>query len=405
VPSVILNRRAAAHASGPRFQWWWLVWVAAGVCTFLCGAVLGVVSSGLSGPGGGWFSQILSPAFGGRERVIILAVGVDKSSDRGLADTILVLAVSPRTGELSALSIPRDSRVQVPGVGIRRINSSHAVGGMPLTIETVEVLLGLPTDRYIRVDVPGLVKLVDAIGGVDIEVEKRMRYRDRSQNLSIDLQPGWQHLDGTQAMGYVRFRHDAAGDLGRMERQRHFLRAVLRQLTGPTNVSRLPQLARAFVETVGTNLTAKELLALKRMVEQAGPEGIRAETLPGEPKMVRGQSMIELDGERVEQTVDRVLRGLGLSVEVLNGTGISGLGARVAAELEEAGCEITAVGNAKQKSDVTIVISRRPGSRRAERVAEWIGMGVISVEPEGDNPADVTVIIGRDFSRQAGQAS
>jgi LCP family protein required for cell wall assembly len=397
------SERAPAPAGRVSFRWWWLIWAAAGICTFLCGTILGVVSSGSSGAGGGWFSQMLNPVFGGMDRVTILVVGCDNSSDKGLADTIIVMVVSPKTGEISALSVPRDSRVEIPGRGVHRINSSHVFGGMPLTIQTVELLVGMPIDKYIEINVPGIVKLVDAIGGVDIDVEKRMNYHDRRGNLNIDLQPGMQHLDGMQAMGYVRFRHDATGDIGRMERQRHFLRAVITQLSHPSNVTRLPQLSQAFLETVSTDLTSKEILTLKKLMEQAGPDGIRAESLPGVPKMIHGQSMIELDADQVRQTVDRVLRGQGLSVQVLNGTTVSGLGAKVASRLEEVGCDITETTNSEQKSDTTLVVSRRGGARRAERVAEWLGLGVISVQPEGDNPADVTVIVGRDYLTKADQ--
>lgn len=404
MPSVMVESEYAGRR-GITFSWWWLIWVAAAICTFLCGMILGVVSSGGSGNGGGWFGQILNPSFGGRSRVTILAVGCDSSSDAGLADTVIVMVVSPKTGDISALSIPRDSRVEVPGVGPRRINSSHVIGGMPLTMQTAELLLGIPIDKYIEISVPGIVKLVDTIGGVDIDVEKRMKYRDRRGHLDIDLQPGLQHLDGTQAMGYVRFRHDATGDLGRMERQRHFLRAVLSQIMKPNNISRLPQLAEAFVETVNTDLTVKELLTLKKLVEQAGPDGIRAETLPGEPRMIGGQSMIELDPDKVRETVDRVLRGQGLSVQVLNGTSVDGLAAQVAAQLEEAGCDITEVANAAEQSERTFIVSHRGGPRRAERVSEWLGLGVISVQLQGDNPADVTVVVGRDLVGKVAQQS
>jgi LCP family protein required for cell wall assembly len=377
-------------------EWWWLIWVAAGACVFLCGAALGVVSSQGNGNGGGWFSQLFSPAFGGRGRVTILAVGADNSTGKGLADTLIVATVSPSSGEIAALSIPRDSRVEVPGIGVRRINAAHSLGGMPLTIETVEMLLGLPIDYFVEIDVPGIVKLVDAIGGVDIEVEKRMYYRDRSQHLEIDLQPGFQHLNGMQAMGYVRFRHDAAGDLGRMERQRTFLRAVMHEVLAPRNIARLPKLAQTFVRTVNTNLSVGDLLALKKLVEQSGPEAIRTATLPGRPVMVHGQSMIELDADQVREAVDRVLRGQGVTVQVLNGTDVNGLAAQVASRLEEAGCEITEVGNTEQATETTLIVDHR-GRRRGERVASWLGRGVISVAPDGDSPADVTVILGRDM--------
>lgn len=396
---VDLGERRPRPSRRLTFRWWWLIWVAAGVCTFLCGAALGVVSSGGNGGGGGWLGQLFNPPFGGRDRVTILAVGVDNSQGKGLADTVIVVSVSPRTGEISALSIPRDARVEIPGHGPHRMNVSHALGGMPLTIETVELLLGTPIDYSILINVPGIVKLVDAIGGVDVDVEKRMYYRDRSQHLEIDLQPGPQHLNGTQAMGYVRFRHDATGDIGRMERQRQFLRAVMREVLSPRNVSRLPKLAQAFVQTVRTDLSVSDLLALKKLVEQAGPDAIRSATLPGMLAMVDGQSMIELDLGQVKEAVERVLLGRGVSVQVLNGTDVTGLAGYVAGRLEEAGCDIIEVGNTQGKAETTLIVDHR-GRRRAERIAAWLGRGVISVAPDGDNPADVTLILGQDMVGQ-----
>jgi len=406
-----LRGRLALRGSGPGGlrlapSWWWLIWVAAGLCIFLCGVMLGAVSAE-GAPGGRWFGSLFSPPFGGRERVTILVVGTDNSGGRGLADTIIVAVATPQSGEIAAVSIPRDSRVDVPGLGPRRINAAHAHGGLPLTIQTVEMLLGIPVDYYVEVNVPGLVKLVDAIGGVDLEVEKRMRYRDRSQNLNIDLEPGFQHLDGTQAMGYVRFRHDAVGDLGRMERQRKFLRVVMGKLLSPgrgaggvasvESVARLPALGEVFVETVETNLTPKDLLSLKRILEQNGADAVRTVTLAGVPRTIHGQSMIELDASEVQHTVDNVLLGHGLAVSVLNGTRVRGLATRTAAKLEEFGCEITNVGTSEEQTDTTYVVDHRGGARRAERVASWLGRGVISAVPDGDSPADVTVVVGRDL--------
>ena len=379
-------------------QWWWLIWVGAGLCVFLCGALLGAVSGGGPGQPHG-FLRLLAPAFGGRDRVTILALGVDNSEGRGLADTLIALVVWPKIGEMAALSIPRDSRVVIPGVGNRRINASHAYGGLPLTIETVEMLLGIPFDYYIEVNVSGLADLVDAIGGIDVEVEKRMHYRDRSQNLLIDLQPGLQHLTGEQAVGYVRFRHDAMGDLGRIERQRKFLRLVAGELLSPANVRRLPRLADTFVETVETNLTVRDILSLKKIIEQVGPDAIRMASLPARPRMIDGQSVLELDADEVQQTVDRVLWGQGIRVVILNGTSVDGLAARVAEVLEEQGYEILEVGNAERKTASTLILDHRGQTRRAQRVSSLLGGAVISAAPDGDNPADVTIILGDDLGR------
>ena len=379
-------------------QWWWLIWVGAGLCVFLCGALLGAVSGGGPGQPHG-FLRLLAPAFGGRDRVTILALGVDNSEGRGLADTLIALVVWPKIGEIAALSIPRDSRVVIPGVGNRRINASHAYGGLPLTVETVEMLLGIPFDYYIEVNVSGLADLVDAIGGIDVEVEKRMHYRDRSQNLLIDLQPGLQHLTGEQAVGYVRFRHDAMGDLGRIERQRKFLRLVAGELLSPANVRRLPRLADTFVETVETNLTVRDILSLKKIIEQVGPDAIRMASLPARPRMIDGQSVLELDADEVQQTVDRVLWGQGIRVVILNGTSVDGLAARVADVLEEQGYEILEVGNAERKTASTLILDHRGQTRRAQRVSSLLGGAVISAAPDGDNPADVTIILGDDLGR------
>jgi len=381
-----------------RFAWWWLIWFAAGACVLLCGVLLGAATGGGEGRASGFF-QLFAPPFGGRERVSILAVGVDNSQGQGLADAIIAMVVAPKTGEVAALAVPRDSWVLVPGVGTHRINASHSYGGLPLTIETVELLLGFPFDSHIEVNVPGLVDLVDAIGGIDLDVEKRMYYRDRSQGLLIDLKPGVQHLDGKDAVGYIRFRHDAMGDLGRIERQRSFIRVLAEKLLSPEQVARLPAIAEKFVDTVTTDLTVRDLLTLKKVVEQVGPEGIRMATLPGHPNMVKGQSVLLLDAEEVQQTVDRVLWGQGIRVVVLNGTGINGLAASTAEMLEEQGYEVLEIGNAERRANTTLILDHRGRTKRAERVSQVLGRGVVSAEPDGECPADVTVILGTDFRR------
>jgi len=379
------------------FSWWWLIWAAAGLCILLFGAGLGAMTS--AGASTTRLGGLLASRFGGRSHVSILIVGVDDSQGRGLADALIACVVKPKTGEVGALAIPRDSRVELPGVGIRRVNAAHSIGGMPLTIETVELLLGLPIDYYVEMNVAGMVDLVDALGGVEIEVEKRMHYRDRSQDLLIDLQPGLQRLNGEQAMGYVRFRHDAAGDLGRIVRQRTFVRAAAGRLLAPDMVSRIPRLIDVFLDTVDTNMSPKDLVSLKKVLEDTGVEGIRMETLPGEPRMVREQSMIELDAEHVQSAVNRVLWGYGVSVTVLNATDLPGLAARTAAKLERRGCHIVDIGNAEERADTTRIVDHRNQTARAQRVFGWLGRGTISVAPDAAAEADVTVIVGADMVR------
>jgi LCP family protein required for cell wall assembly len=370
--------------------------VAAGFCIFLCGILLGLVAGGGAPGDSNWFSHLFAPPFGGKESVSVLILGVDDSEGRGLADTIIVAVVRPGTGEIAALSVPRDSRVTIPGVGIRRINEAHSFGGLPLTIETVELLLGTPFDYHAEVNVQALIQLVDAMGGIDLDVEKRMYYRDNAQDLLIDLYPGYQHMTGEQAVGYVRFRYDARGDLGRIERQRRFLRAVAAQLLAPQNVSHIRELAESFSQTVETDLAVHDMLALKKIVEQVGPEAIHTAVLPGHPRLVEGQSMLELDAVEVQRVVDRVLLGQGVAVAVLNGTDVNGLAARMAGRLEARDYEVVEIGNAPERSDATLIIAHRGRARDAERLAKLFPGAVVSAAPDGSNPADLTLILGRD---------
>jgi len=375
------------------FQWWWLIWGAAGICVFLCGVAIGVVSSG----GGDWFGDVITPPFQGAERITILMVGTDNSEGLGLADTIIYAVVYPRTNEISAISIPRDSRVYIPKVGYTRINASHSNGGLPLTIDTVQNLIGIPVDKYIEVNVPGLVKLVDAIGGIDIDVEKRMYYVDHSQKLHIDLQPGYQHLDGMQAMGYVRFRHDKVGDIGRMERQQKFLHAVLSKTFSQQSLVDIPKTIDVFLKTVKTNMSTRDLMSLKRIIETSGADSIVTETLPTTSVVIGGADMLDLAPAQVQEIVNRVLLHQGLAVEVLNGTTREGMAAQVGEELKQEGCTVVKVGNASQQTDTTVIVDHGGSTLRAERVAGWLGKGVVTVSPRDNNPAEVTVIVGKDM--------
>ena len=122
--------------------------------------------------------------------------------------------------------------------------------------------------------------------------------------------------------------------------------------------------------------------------------------LPGTPDTVHGQSVLVLDPEQVQQTVNRVLWGQGIRVRLLNGTDVSGLAAKTAELLTENGYDVLETGNAEKKSDTTLILDHRGQSRRAERVSSVLGGGVISAAPDGENEADVTVILGRDMERR-----
>ncbi len=185
---------------------------------------------------------------------------------RGLADAILLVRLDPGKREAIALSIPRDTWVLLPGHGWHKVNAASPLGGPPLMREAVEGLLGLRVDRYLVVSTEALKAFVDALGGVKVCVEKPMRYEDRAAGLSIDLKPGCQVLRGEEAEGYLRFRQDALGDIGRVQRQQAFLHALRAQVLSPLGLLRLPRAVAAALAHTETDLTLEEKGRLLRFL-------------------------------------------------------------------------------------------------------------------------------------------
>lgn len=381
-------------------RWVWVL----GFVVFILGMAGGAYYSLLGESPYGGISRLFVPPFGGKPRVNILVMGVDNVGDRGLADTLMLAVVDVQQREVALLSIPRDSRVAIAGHGPQRINASHVLGGADLTTQTVQKLLGVPIDYSVEIGIKGLVQLVDAMGGIDVDVEKRMRYTDRSQKLYINLYPGPQHLNGEQAMGYVRFRHDATGDLGRIERQQQFLRVVAEHLRSPTNLARIPQLARAFLNTVQTDLNLRDLVALKRLLAELDISRIPMATLPGEPVRVGRAAMLELDADGVQAVVSEVVYGLPPAVEVLNGTRYVGLAAHAKTSLEQAGFRVPTIGDAGYLVERTRILDHRGRPEKAHKIAETLACGrVVRDGTHPDTEVDITVIVGTDYAEKEGR--
>ena len=242
----------------------------------------------------GAFCRLVMPPevlFAGKDRVNILLIGKDHDYDRhrrilnthGRADTIIVVSLCRSERKASILSIPRDTAVIINGHGLHKINAAHSFGGPEKLIEVLRDQLCISIDYYVRTSFEGFKKIIDAIGGVWLYVEKDMNYDDNWGNLHIHLKKGWQWLDGDKAHQYVRFRHDAEGDIGRTRRQQKFLKALAARLTSPAMLPRLPTLIMTLYKYVDTNMTIKELLSLAGFAEQVDMSRLETETLPGRP--------------------------------------------------------------------------------------------------------------------------
>ena len=219
-----------------------------------------------------------------KDKSIILIMGVDKRKDDvGRSDTMMIATIDPRLDQATLLSVPRDTRVKIRGRGYDKINAAYAYGGIELAQSTVENFLGINIDHYIQIDTNSFVKIIDAIGGVDINVEKRMFYEDPwddNGGLVIDLFPGKQHMDGKTAVTYVRYR-DSEGDIGRVRRQQKFMAACMEKVTSPEIVPRIPKIVREVIEAVDTDMSLRQLLELAGSLKAAAQNGLETDMVPG----------------------------------------------------------------------------------------------------------------------------
>ena len=216
----------------------------------------------------------------------VLLMGVDRrDGDVGRSDTLMLAAVDEEHGRAALLSIPRDTRIEVGSYGYDKINHAYAFGGHEMTLASVSALVGVPITHYIMVDTSAFERIVDAVGGVDIDVEKRMYYEDPWDDgggLVIDLAPGEQHMNGAQAIKYVRYR-DGEGDIGRIGRQQHFMRALLAQLLSPQVLPRLAAVVDEVKNAVDTDLTTRQLLTLATRLKDMEVGGVSMQMVAGTP--------------------------------------------------------------------------------------------------------------------------
>jgi LCP family protein required for cell wall assembly len=195
---------------------------------------------------------------------------------------------------LALLSLARDTWAQIPGHGYDKINHAYAFGGEQLAIQTVQRLLGVPIDHYMTVNFKGFAKIVDALGGVDINAEKRMLYTDPTYDpdwpdgLVIDIQEGQQHMDGVTALKYARYRADDEGDTGRMRRQQQVAKAIMKTGATPSMLVRIPQLIPAVAAALETDLSVAEMVKLGTGAREALSHPLKTGALSGEEKTIGG---------------------------------------------------------------------------------------------------------------------
>jgi LCP family protein required for cell wall assembly len=334
----------------------------------------------------------------------------------GLADVMLLIKFDPEKKKLVMLSVPRDTRTEIEGYGIKKINSANTHGGPALTAKTVSNLLdGVGIDRYIRINVLGVGKLIDALGGVTVYVPKDMKYQDDSQHLYINLKAGKQHLNGDQALQMLRFRHDENGDIGRIQRQQMVMRALMDQSLNPTTLAQLPKVLDVVKEHIDTNLTVEELLALIGYGARTNRSNMQMLMVPG-----RFSEKSEFDASYWLPNRDRIAAMMAenfdvnapheqrstdpgsLRIAIQDSTGGDRSKMRpLIRSLEKAGYRNVYVSKSwGEPLEVTHIVAQQGDGNSAESIRNSLGFGEVRVESTGNLGSDVTIQLGKDWLQQ-----
>lgn len=261
--------------------------------SLIWGLLRGVTNPPGDGPVGGDSGDVIAaprPAIRPDEPLNILLLGTDAGlSENGVrgrsrSDVIMLLSIDPLTNDVSLISLPRDTRVTIPGDRVRpnptRLGHAYAYGGPELAVATVSSFLDVPIHRYVSIGLDAFVNVVDILGGVELCVEKDMYYEDPYQDLLIDLKKGCRRLNGHETMQYVRYRQDS--DLHRIQRQQKFLTAIAQEALQLSTLTKLPRLIETVTAQLTTDLTQGELLNLLGLMGDGfSVHSVKAATIPG----------------------------------------------------------------------------------------------------------------------------
>ncbi len=247
------------------------------------------------------------------ERINVLLLGVDDGDSDAEADepkrtdAILLLSFDPDKNKVAILSIPRDTKVVLPGHrDPSKINAAYAFGGVMMAKQTFANLLEIPIHYYALANWQGFIDVVNLIGGVDLYVEKDMYYKDPYANLEINIKHGYQHMDGTVAGHYVRFRSDELGDIGRVQRQQKFLKAAAEQMFSFQNMAKLSSLIATIDKHVATDLNTLTMLKAANSFKIFGDEKLKSGMLYGQFDDTDGVSYWATDRELVRKSLDEL---------------------------------------------------------------------------------------------------
>lgn len=364
--------------------------------------------------------------------VNILILGIDGAPEavtnspkifNGRSDTILLFHLDPRDKSISLLSVPRDTKVEVPGISFSKISEANARGGAALATRLVSSMLNnTRIERYVRVSSNAFRELVDLVGGVEVFVPRAMSYTDSAQKLKINLAKGWQTLNGEQAEQFARFRNDGLGDIGRIQRQQSLIQAIRDRLASPSVLVRLPQIVRLMQKYVDTNLNYEEILTLANFGLQLERDNFKLVMLPGRSSSEKGdlrsywivdaigrdrimaqylnQSVPDFEQGRIRNPSDSLLPK-NLKISVQNASSKPTSAKNVAEFLTKKGFfNVSLVQDAPQKQRQSQIIVQQGDLEAANLLQKELGGGKLEASSTGEINSDLTLRVGEDWVKR-----
>lgn len=252
-----------------------------------------------------------------KDEILFLMLGVDnKDLDKHSnirTDTMILTRVNFKTGKTELLSIPRDTRTMVRGK-LDKINHAHSFGGVDLTLRTVREFLNIDLDYYVKINYEAVKEIVNAIGGVEIDVPRRMKYDDttKGKELHIDIEKGLQTLNGDKSLEFLRWRknNDGSGypdgDVGRIKAQQIFIKELVDQTFSLKNIFKIPRMIKTYYDYVDTNIPLKTMLKATKIKREGFAENMNTNTIPGDAKMINGVSYYIYDEEGTRELVEEM---------------------------------------------------------------------------------------------------
>ncbi|MCM3567810.1 LCP family protein [Neobacillus mesonae] len=244
----------------------------------------------------------------GDTNVLLLGSDARKKEQSSRSDTIMIAHFNEAKGTFKLTSIMRDCYVEIPGYGKHKINSAFARGGPELMRQTIKHNFDIDLQYYAIVNFQGFVQVIDELfpDGVEIDVEKEMK-----KNIGVTLEPGLQSLNGKQLLGYVRYRHDAIGDFGRVQRQQKTIKAIEDQLSGIQTITKLPKLIGVVTPYVNTNMKTSDILFMGKdfLTEKQGLETLRIpiENSFTEPRVPGDGLVLDIDVEKNKEAIHQFI--------------------------------------------------------------------------------------------------